>query len=456
MFDNLTRNLSDALKGFVGRKFSDSNIEDTLKEIKRALLQADVAAEVVQVFLEQIRQEVVGLEVKKGLTPAQALVQIVNNKLIALLGESHSSLDLNAQPPVVILLAGLQGAGKTTSAAKLAKLLQTKHNKKVLLSSVDVYRPAAIEQLETLARELGVDFFPSNIEQSPIDIAKDALAQAKKTYADVFILDTAGRLHVDGEMMQEIKELHTTVNPTETLFVVDGMTGQDAANTAKAFGDALPLTGVIVTKLDGDTRGGAILSLKHITQRPIKFVGLGEKVDALEAFYPDRFASRILGMGDVLSLIEEIEQKLDKKEAEKMANKLIQGKKFTLLDFKTQLEQLNNIGGLTGIMDKLPGMANLPSQLKNMVDDSYVTKMIAIIDSMTNKERNYPNLISKSSSRKRRITLGSGTQVVDLNKLLKQFEKMQKMMGKLKGGNPMRMLQGLSGKNFPPMGGGFF
>ena len=394
-----------------------------------------------------------GQEVAKSLNPGQAFIKIVQNELELAMGEVNENLDLATQPPAVLLMAGLQGAGKTTSVAKLSLLLKNKEKKSVLVVSADVYRPAAIKQLETLAAEVDVEFFPSDITQKPVDIAKAAIDHAKKKFIDVVIVDTAGRLHVDGEMMDEIKHLHSEINPVETLFVVDAMTGQDAANTAKAFDEALPLTGVILTKADGDARGGAALSIRHITGKPIKFIGMGEKIDALEPFYPDRIASRILGMGDVLSLIEELETKVDKDKAAKLAKKVQKGKGFDLEDFRDQLVQMKSMGGMMGMMDKLPGMSNIPDAMKDQVNDKATNQMEAIINSMSKKERAKPEIIK--GGRKRRIAAGSGTQIQDVNKLLKQFTQMQKMMKKMsgKGGGMRKMMSGMQGM-MPGMGGG--
>jgi signal recognition particle subunit SRP54 len=385
------------------------------------------------------------------LTPGQALIKVVNEELVHVMGDANEALDLAAQPPAVILMAGLQGAGKTTSVAKLARWLTERHNKKVLVVSADVYRPAAIEQLKTLAGEIGVDCFPSSADEDPINIANAALEHARKQYFDVLIVDTAGRLHIDEAMMGEIKALHASLKPVETLFVVDSMTGQDAANTARAFHDALPLTGVILTKTDGDARGGAALSVREITGKPIKFLGVGEKTAALEPFYPDRMASRILGMGDMLSLIEEAQHKVDHKEAEKLAKKLQKGKGFDLGDFREQLRQMQSMGGLSSMMDKLPGVGELPEQVRGQVTDKSFVHMAAIIDSMTPEERLRPQLIK--GSRKRRIANGAGRTVQEVNKLLKQFTQMQKMMKKLgKGGGMKKLMRGMGGKL--PMPGG--
>ena len=435
MFDSLTSRLTQALKQVSGKaKLSEDNIKDTLREVRMALLEADVALPVVKSFIERIKERAVGQEVAKSLTPGQAFIKIVQSELEKVMGEFCEELNLAAQPPAVILVAGLQGAGKTTSVAKLARWLKERKNKKVTLASADIYRPAAIKQLETLSNEVGADFFPSSVEQNPVDIARNAIAHAKQRFSDVVIIDTAGRLHVDADMMDEIKALHAAINPIETLFVVDAMTGQDAANTAKAFNEALPLSGVILTKADGDSRGGAALSVRHITGKPIKFIGVGEKTDALEPFYPDRLASRILDMGDVLSLIEEAERKIDKKKAEKFVKKVKKGKKFDLNDFRDQLEQMRNMGGIGGLMDKLPGMGQMSGMVEKQVNDKSLGQMEAMICSMTPRERRYPDAIN--NSRKRRITAGSGTQIQDLNRLLKQHKQMQKMMKKFskKGG----------------------
>jgi len=455
MFENLTDRLSATLKNISGRgRLTEDNIKDTLREVRMALLEADVALPVVREFIGKVKERAVGAEVTKSLSPGQVFVKIVQSELEAAMGEVNEVLNLNAQPPAVIMMAGLQGAGKTTSVAKLAKFLREREKKSVLVVSADVYRPAAIKQLETLATEVEVEFFPSDISQKPIDIANAAIAHAKKKFIDVVIVDTAGRLHVDGEMMDEIIQLHGAVNPVETLFVVDAMTGQDAANTAKAFDEALPLTGIILTKTDGDARGGAALSIRHITGKPIKFLGVGEKTDALEPFHPDRVASRILGMGDVLSLIEEVERKVDKSKAEKLAKKLKKGKGFDLEDFRDQLAQMRNMGGMMGMMDKLPGMGNVPDAVKNQMDDKATMHMEAIISSMTPGERARPDIIK--GSRKRRIAAGSGMQIQDVNKLLKQFTQMQKMMKKMSGkGGMQKMMRGMQGMMPPGMGGGF-
>jgi signal recognition particle subunit SRP54 len=451
MFDSLQERLSGSLKKVTGQaRLTEDNIKETLREVRLALLEADVALPVVKDFVEAIKLRAVGQEVSASLNPGQQFVKIVQAELESILGEANEVLDLSAAPPAVILMAGLQGAGKTTSVAKLSRFLKDREKKKVLVVSADVYRPAAIKQLETLATEVGVDFFPSTVEQKPVDIVNAAIAHAKTQFADVVIVDTAGRLAIDDDMMAEIGDLHAAVNPVETLFVVDAMTGQDAALTAKAFNETLPLTGVILTKADADSRGGAALSVRHVTGKPIKFIGMGEKVDALEPFYPDRIASRILGMGDVLSLIEEAELKIDKKKAEKLAKKIKKGKKFDLEDFRDQLQQMKNMGGIGTMLDKLPGMGNVAqAAAAAQVDNKVFVQMEAIINSMTPAERRNPDVLN--GSRKRRITNGSGTQIQDLNRLLKQHKQMQKMMKKMKSkGGMANMMRGMGGM----MGGG--
>lgn len=454
MFDNLTERLTQTLRTVTGQaKLTEDNIKSTLREVRMALLEADVALPVVKDFIERIKQRAIGQEVSKSLTPGQVFVKIVHQEMIQTMGEANESLDLAAVPPAVVLMAGLQGAGKTTSVAKLGRYLRERYKKKVLVVSADVYRPAAIKQLETLANEVEIDFFPSDIEQKPVAIAEAAVAHARIQHQDVVLIDTAGRLHVDEEMMDEIKQLHTAVNPVETLFVVDSMTGQDAANTASAFGNVLPLTGVILTKTDGDARGGAALSVRQITGKPIKFLGSGEKTDALEPFHPDRVASRILGMGDVLSLIEEVEHKVDKDKAEKFARKLKRGKGFDLEDFREQLIQMKSMGNMAGILDKLPGMGQMAQNIDTSKAEQGMHQMEAIINSMTRKERQRPEIIS--GSRKKRIAMGSGTKIQDVNRLLKQHKQMSKMMKKMsvKGGMG-KMMRGM--KNMLPggMGGG--
>ncbi|WP_411358000.1 signal recognition particle protein [Pseudidiomarina salilacus] len=444
MFENLSERLSQSLKNITGRgRLTDDNIKDTLREVRMALLEADVALPVVRDFIARVKERAVGTEVNKSLTPGQVFLKIVQQELERAMGDGNVPLDLATQPPAVILMAGLQGAGKTTSVGKLARYLREKQKKKVLVVSADVYRPAAIKQLETLASEVEVEFFPSSTEQRPVDIANAAISHARKKFIDVVLVDTAGRQAIDEAMMAEIKELHAAIKPVETLFVVDAMTGQDAANTAKAFSEALPLTGVVLTKTDGDARGGAALSIRHITGKPIKFLGVGEKNTALEPFHPERVASRILGMGDVLSLIDELEQKVDRAKAEKVAKKVMKEGKFSLEDFREQLAQMREMGGMMGLMDKLPGMGKMTSQMKGQMDDKMTVRMEAIISSMTPKEREFPDLIK--GSRKRRIAAGSGTQVQDVNRLLKQFMQMQKMMKKMKGGGMAKMMRSLGG-----------
>ena len=457
MFETLTERLSATLRNISGRgRLTDDNIKDTLREVRMALLEADVALPVVKEFVNRVKERAVGQEVSKSLSPGQAFIKIVHGELISVMGEANQDLDLATQPPAILLMAGLQGAGKTTSVAKLAKLLTERQKKKVLVVSADVYRPAAIKQLETLANDIGVEFFPSDTSQTPSQIAAAALDSARKRYFDVLIVDTAGRLHVDSEMMEEIQLLHKQLNPIETLFVVDAMTGQDAANTAKAFSEALPLTGVILTKADGDARGGAALSVRHITGKPIKFIGMGEKTDALEPFHPDRIASRILGMGDVLSLIEEMERNVDKEKATKLAQKVQKGKGFDLEDFREQLVQMRNMGGMMSMLDKLPGVSGLPDNVKGQLDDKLTVRMEAIINSMTKGERRNPDIIK--GSRKKRIAMGSGTEIQDVNRLLKQFDQMQKMMKKVAGKGGLRKMMGNMKNMLPPGGfgrGGF-
>tara|TARA_B110000503_G_scaffold17871_1_gene26137 strand:- start:5099 stop:6484 length:1386 start_codon:yes stop_codon:yes gene_type:complete len=452
MFESLSDRLSHSLRTVSGKaRLNEENIQDTMREVRMALLEADVAMPVVKGFVDAVKERALGEDVMQSLSPGQAFLKIVQSELEATMGSANEGLNLATTPPAVIMMAGLQGAGKTTTVAKLARLLKERDKKKVTVVSADVYRPAAIRQLEVLAEEVGVDFFPSDIGQKPVAIVQAALAHARIKFSDVLIVDTAGRLAVDADMMAEIGELHAAVKPVETLFVVDAMTGQDAAITAKAFGEALPLTGVILTKVDADTRGGAALSVRSITGKPIKFLGVGEKTTALDPFHPDRLASRILGMGDVLSLIEEVESKVDKKKADKLARKIKKGKKFDLEDFREQLQQMNNMGGITGMLDKLPGMGKMAQVAQQNVDTKMFTRMEVMIDSMTPKERRNPELIQ--GSRKRRITQGSGTQVQDLNRLLKQHKQMQKMMKKLKGGGMEKMMRGLGGM-MPPGGAG--
>lgn len=445
MFENLTERLSRTFKNISGKgRLTEANMQEALREVRLSLLEADVALPVIKEFIEHVKQKALGQEVLTSLNPDQALIKIVHDELIHIMGDTRSELDLKTQPPAIILLAGLQGSGKTTSAAKLARFLKDTEKKKVMLVSVDVYRPAAIRQLQILSTELDVAFFEAKATDLPLNIAKNAIDSAKKQFMDVVIIDTAGRLHIDQDMMSEIKALHHAVKPIETLFVVDSMTGQDAANTAKAFHEALPLTGVILTKIDGDARGGAALSVRHITGQPIKFMGHGEKIDALEPFHPDRVASRILDMGDMLTLIEEVERKTDKVASEKLAKKLKKGKGFDLDDFKQQLLQMNNMGGISGMMSKLPGMSQLPQKAMGQVNDKVLAQTIAIINSMTMKERRIPKIII--GSRKRRIAVGSGTEIQDVNRLLKQYNQMQKMMKKFtKPGGMKQMMRGMGG-----------
>lgn len=450
MFDSLSERLTRTLRTLRGAgRLTEDNIKDTLREVRMALLEADVALPVVRDFIEQVRARAVGQEVMSSLTPGQVLVKIVHDELVRLMGAAHAGLDLNVRPPAVVLMAGLQGSGKTTTVGKLARWLKESQGKKVLVVSADIYRPAAIQQLQTLAGEVGVEFFPSETSQDPVTIGRGAVDYARKHYLDVVIVDTAGRLHIDADMMAEIQRLHGALEPAETLFVVDSMTGQDAANTAKAFGDALPLTGVVLTKTDGDARGGAALSVRQITGKPIKFLGVGEKSSALEPFHPERIASRILGMGDVLSLVEEVQAKVDRAEAEKLAKKISKGKGFDLADFRDQLRQMQSMGGVASLLDKLPGVSNLPSAVKNQVNDKEFKRLEAIINSMTPQERKHPDLIK--GSRKRRIADGSGTQVQDVNRLLKQFDQMQKMMKKMSGGGMAKMMRALKGRMPPGM-----
>ena len=454
MFDNLSDRLLTTVKNLRGQgRLTEDNIKETLRDVRMALLEADVALPVVKDFIERVKVSAMGKDVLNSLSPGEVFVKVVNDELVELMGAANESLNLAAQPPAVIMMAGLQGAGKTTTVAKLAKLLKERENKKVMLVSCDVYRPAAIDQLQTLALQVGAEFFPSTGDQKPVDIAKNALSAAKKQFMDVLIVDTAGRLHIDDEMMGEIKHLNKAINPVETLFVVDSMTGQDAANTAKAFDEALPLTGVILTKTDGDARGGAALSIRQITGKPIKFLGVGEKIDALEPFHPDRLASRILGMGDILSLVEDAQRNVDVKKAEKMAKKFKKGKGFDFNDLRDQLEQMENMGGLGSLMGKLPGMPNM-EQMKQQVDEKQFSRTVAIINSMTPKERSFPALIK--GSRRKRIANGAGVQVQEVNKVLKQQLQMSKMMKKMAKGGMAKMMRAMGGKmpTGGPMGGG--
>ena len=450
MFENLTERLTNSLARLRGQgRLTEDNIKEALREVRVALLEGDVALSVVQDFIERVRARAVGQEVLQSLTPGQALVRVVHDELVTLMGETCAELNLSTQPPAVVLMAGLQGSGKTTSAAKLSQWLRERKQKKVLLASCDVYRPAAIDQLHTLADQVEAEFFPSEAGQDPVQIAQQAVEHARKQFLDVVIVDTAGRLHIDADMMDEIQRLHSAVQPVETLFVVDSMTGQDAVNAAKAFHDALPLTGVILTKIDGDARGGAALSIRAVTGKPIKFLGVGEKVTALEPFHPDRIASRILGMGDVLSLVEEAEQKVDRDKAAKLAHKIKKGKRFDMDDFRDQLLQMVNMGGISSLMEKLPGATQLPKGVKGQMDDRELHRMVAMINSMTLQERRFPAVVK--GSRRRRIAAGSGTQVQDVNRLLKQYQQMQKMMKKMSKGGLGKMMRGLKGRMPPGM-----
>jgi signal recognition particle subunit SRP54 len=454
MFDSLTDRLGGALKSITGQaKLTEENIKDTMREVRMALLEADVALPAVKAFTDRVKERAIGSEVMTSLNPGQAFLKIVNDELRDVMGEANVGLNLAVQPPAIILMAGLQGAGKTTTAAKLARFLKERDKKKVMMVSVDVYRPAAIKQLETLSTEVGSLFFPSDISQKPIDIAQAAIQAAKTQFADVLIVDTAGRLAIDEEMMAEIKDLHTAISPQETLFIVDAMTGQDAANTAKAFNDALPLTGVVLTKADGDARGGAALSVRHVTGKPIKFMGMGEKTEALEPFYPDRVASRILDLGDIMTLIEDAERKIDKKKADKLTQKLKSGKGFDLEDFRDQLRQMNNMGGITSMLDKLPGMSGAANMAKQSdAAEGQFKQMDSIICSMTPLERHLPDKIN--GSRKKRIARGSGTQIQDINRLLKQHKQMQKMMKKMTAkGGMKKMMRAMGGMNGGAGGG---
>lgn len=453
MFESLSDRLSASLKKVTGQsRLTEENIQDTLREVRLALLEADVALPAAKTFVDAVKQRAVGHEVSSSLSPGQEFLKIVQDELEKVIGGENPGLNLSVQPPAVILVAGLQGAGKTTSVAKLARWLKEDQKKTVLVVSADVYRPAAIKQLETLASEVKAEFFPSTTEQKPVDIARNAIEHARKKFADVVIVDTAGRLAIDSDMMDEIQQLHSAISPAETLFVVDAMTGQDAANTAKAFNDALPLTGIILTKADADTRGGAALSVRTITGKPIKFMGVGEKVAALELFHPERIASRILGMGDMMSLIEEAERKIDRKKADKLVRKIKKGKRFDLEDFRDQLQQMSNMGGISSMLDKMPGMSGLSQAAQQQVDNKIFSQMEAIINSMTPAERRNPDVLN--GSRKRRITQGSGTKIQDLNRLLKQHKQMQKMMKKMgQKGGLQNMMRGLGGA-MPP-GGGF-
>jgi signal recognition particle subunit SRP54 len=446
MFENLSERFDRILKNLRGQgRLTEDNIQATLREVRMALLEADVALPVVKEFVEHIRERAVGQEVIGTLTPGQALIRVVRDELTKLMGEANEKLNLAGTPPAVVLMAGLQGAGKTTSVAKLARRLKEREKKSVLVTSCDVYRPAAIEQLAVLAKEIGVDCFRADTAQDPVAMATAALGQARRQFHDVLIVDTAGRLAIDAAMMDEIKKLHAALDPIETLFVVDSMMGQDAVRTARAFSEALPLTGIVLTKADGDARGGAALSVRQVTGKPVKFIGVGEKTAALEPFHPDRMAARILGMGDVLGLIEDVEHKLDKSKAEDLAKKLKKGQGFDLHDFREQLRQVRGMGGLGSLMGKLPGVANLAKGLPEDAGDREMRRLEAIINSMTPEERAFPDIIK--ASRKKRIAAGAGVQVQDVNKLLTQFGQMQKMMKKVsKQGGMGKLMRALGGK----------
>ena len=447
MLENLTERLQTVIKTIRGQsRFSEENISDAMREVRIALIEADVALPVVKYFIDRVKEKALGAEVLKSVTPGQAIIKIVQDELTSLMGTENVSLDLSTKPPAVILMAGLQGSGKTTTVAKLAKILLDQ-KKKVLVASADVYRPAAIDQLKTLAAGLSVDCYDSSPKDKPIKIASETLDYAKKYFFDVVIFDTAGRLGIDEVMMKEIKQLHKTLKPIETLFVVDAMQGQDAVNTAKAFGEALSLTGIVLTKLDGDSRGGAALSVRHITGKPIKYIGVSEKTNGLEVFHPERMASRILGMGDIVGLVEEAQKNIDTKEAEKLAEKVKLGKNFDLDDFKNQISQMKKMGGVGAMMDKMPSQISGATAKINPEDgDKSLVQIEAIISSMTFQERKHPNVIK--AKRKIRIANGSGVQVQDVNRLLKQFEEMQKMMKMFSKGGIGKMMRGLTGR-FP-------
>jgi signal recognition particle subunit SRP54 len=445
MLENLTDRLQSVIKTIRGQaRFTEQNISDAMREVRIALIEADVALAVVKDFIDRVKTKALGVEVLQSLSPGQAIIKIVQDELTILMGDQNVSLELNVSPPAVILMAGLQGSGKTTTSAKLAKLLIEK-KKKVLLASADVYRPAAIDQLKTLAKSLNIECFDSNPSQKPLKIASETIDYAKKHFFDVVIFDTAGRLGIDVEMMDEIKALHKKLNPVETLFVVDAMQGQDAVNTAKAFGDALPLTGVILTKLDSDTRGGAALSVRHITGKPIKYIGTSEKINGLEPFHPERMASRILGMGDIVSLVEDAQKTIDVKEAEKLAEKVKSGKNFDLEDFRNQISQMKKMGGVGALMDKMPAQfTSASSKISPEDGDKSLRQIEAIISSMTPLERRKPELIK--ATRKKRIASGSGVQVQDVNRVLNQFEEMQKMMKMFSKGGLGKLMRGMAGK----------
>jgi signal recognition particle subunit SRP54 len=448
MFDNLTARLARSIESLRGKgRITDENVSETLREVRVALLEADVALPVVKSFIDGVKVKALGAEVASSLTPGQAFIGILHKELVELMGGPRAGFNLRAQPPIVVLLAGLQGAGKTTTAAKLARWLIEREKKRVLLVSTDVRRPAAILQLERLAEQVGAQFFPSSSSDPPANIARDALEAAKRGVFDVLIVDTAGRLHVDESLMNEVKEIDAAVHSTERLFVVDSMAGQDAVNAARAFGAALDLTGVILTKADGDARGGAALSVRNITGKPIVFMGVGEKTEALEPFDPERMASRVLGMGDVVSLVEQVHRQVDHQEAQRLAKKVVKGKGFDMADLKSQLEQLQKMGGVSALLDKLPAAAAQKGGVNADQSDRDLRRQVAIINSMTRKERRNPGIID--GSRRRRIAAGSGTQVQDVNRLMKQFLEMQRMMKSMKGGKLQRMLSAFKGQ-MPP------
>ncbi len=443
MFNNLSSHLTSIVKNLAGRgRLTEENIKESLSSVRLSLLEADVPLSVVENFLDNIKNKALGQKVLSSLRPGDELIKIVHNELVAILGETQAPLNLQATPPAIIMMVGLQGCGKTTTVAKLAHWLKTTQKKSVLLASADIYRPAAIEQLQVLATQVDVNYFPSSSNEDPAAIAKAAIKHAKNKLIDCVIIDTAGRLHIDHEMMAEIKHIHQEISPLETLLIVDSMMGQDAVNTAKTFADTIPLTGVILTKTDGDARGGAALAMRVVAKQPIKFIGTGEKIDALEPFYPDRIASRILGMGDILTLVEEAYHKVDHEKAQKLAKKFQKGAAFDLEDFRTQLQQMRNMGGIKNLLSKLPGISNLP-QKEQLMNDGLFVKMEAIINSMTPRERHFPAFIKGSN--KQRIAKGSGTEIQDINRLLKQFEQMQKMMLRLKGSKMQNMLKQLQG-----------
>ena len=443
MLDALTQRLSSVIKTMRGHaRLTEENVSEALREVRMALLEADAGLPVVKDFVARVKEKALGQEVLGSLTPGQALVGVVHDELVALMGGTNAALDLATQPPAVVLLAGLQGAGKTTSAGKLARLLKGR-KKKVLLVSADVYRPAAIEQLKTLARQLDIDLFPSDATQKPVEIAANALDWARKHYHDVLIVDTAGRLAIDEAMMAEVKAVHAAVKPVETLFVVDSMQGQDAVNVARAFSEALPLTGVVLTKLDGDARGGAALSVRAVTGVPIKFAGVSEKMDGLEPFHPERMASRILGMGDIVSLVEEARKSVDEVEAKKLADKFRKGREFDLEDFKSQIQQMKKMGGVSALMDKLPAQLTQAAAQAPDLQEKSIRRTEGIINAMTPQERRKPELIK--ASRKRRIAAGAGVQVQEVNRLLHQFEQMRKMMKMMRSGGLAKMMRGMKG-----------